>query len=80
MIIMTPTKKNEFKSRVKATLSGMYNRTMHEDLYRIMDGLDDEALPNLVNLVGKIDKMCREVYRLTQENKRLKEKTQRIWR
>lgn len=74
------TRANEMRDRIRITLSSMYNRTMHEDIYRIMDALGDDDLPSLANLVGKIDKMCRADYGLKQENKRLKEKTQRMWK
>ena len=77
---MTPEKKSEYTSRIKCILSSMYNRTMHEDIYRIMDNISDDALPNLVNLVGKIDKLCKRDFGLSQENKRLTEKVQRMWR
>lgn len=76
----TMTRANEMRDHIRITLSSMYNRTMHEDIYRIMDALGDDALPSLANLVGKIDKMCRADYGLKQENKRLKEKTQRMWK
>lgn len=75
---MTPEKKSEYKSRINSTLAIMYNKTMHEDIRRIMDSIDDDALSSLVNLVGKIYKLCDNERRLRKDNCELTEKIKRM--
>ena len=79
-----PDKKVEYTDRIRVTLSSMHNKTMHEEIYRIMDSLDasgdEEGLACLLNLTGKIFKMCNANYGLQKQNENLKRKTDRIWR
>lgn len=64
---------------IRSVLSQMKNRSMHEDIYRIMDALKGKPeMANLANLVGKIDKMCRKNYGLTQQVANLKEKDEKL--
>ena len=77
-------RKTEYTDRIRVTLSSMHNKSMHEEIYRIMDSLDasgdEEALACLLNLTGKIFKMCNANYGLKKQNENLKRKTDRIWR
>lgn len=74
-------KKVEYTDRIRVTLSSMHNKSMHEEIYRIMDSLDDEeALACLLNLTGKIFKLCNANYGLQKQVENLKRKTDRIWR
>lgn len=79
-----PDKKVEYTDRIRVTLSSMHNKTMHEEIYRIMDSLDasgdEEALACLLNLTGKIFKLCNANYGLQKQVENLKRKTDRIWR
>lgn len=77
-------RKTEYTDRIRVTLSSMHNKTMHEEIYRIMDSLDasgdEEALACLLNLTGKIFKLCNANYGLQKQVENLKRKTDRIWR
>ncbi len=77
-------RKTEYTDRIRVTLSSMHNKSMHEEIYRIMDSLDasgdEEALVCLLNLTGKIFKMCNANYGLQKQVENLKRKTDRIWR
>lgn len=79
-----PDKKVEYTDRIRVTLSSMHNKSMHEEIYRIMDSLDasgdEEALACLLNLTGKIFKLCNANYGLQKQVENLKRKTDRIWR
>ena len=79
-----PDRKTEYTDRIRVTLSAMHNKSMHEEIYRIMDSLessgDVEALACLLNLTGKIYKMCNANYGLSKQVENLKRKTDRIWR
>ena len=53
----------DYTDGIRSKLSQMKDRSMHEDIYRIMDALKGKPeMANLANLVGKIDKMCRKNY------------------
>lgn len=75
-----PDRKKEYTDRVKVVMASMHDKSTHEDIYRIMDALGEEAMPSLVNLTQKIDKMAKRIYGLQKQNENLKAKTQRIWR
>lgn len=79
-----PDKKVEYTDRIRVTLSSMHNKSMHEEIYRIMDSLeasgDEESLACLLNLTGKIFKLCNANYGLNKQVENLRRKTDRIWR
>ncbi len=79
-----PDRKTEYTDRIRVTLSTMHNRSMHEEIYRIMDALvasdDVEALACLMNLTGKIFKMCNANFGLKRQVEELRRKTDRMWR
>lgn len=71
-----------YADHIRLKLSEMHNKTMHEEIYRILDSLEKNDEPSVVyldNLVGKIDKLCRENYGLRSQNRNLKYKTDRIF-
>lgn len=76
------TKKDEYISHIRQTLTEMHDKSTHEDIYRIMDAIanNEPALACLDNLVGKVNRLSKDNFGLRSTNAHLKEKTQRMWR
>ena len=74
-----PDRKKEYTDTIRSILSGMHDKNTHEDLYRIMDNLGDEALPSMLNLVNKIDKLNKKIYGMSKQIENLQRKTDRYY-
>lgn len=74
-----PDRKKEYTDTIRSTLSAMADKTTHEDLYRIMDSISDDALPSLLNLVRKIDKLNKRIYGMNAKIENLQRKTDRYY-
>ena len=74
-----PDRKKEYTDTIRSILSGMHDKSTHEDLYRIMDNLGDEALPSMLNLVNKIDKLNKKIYGMSKQIENLQRKTDRYY-
>lgn len=76
---IVPDRKNEYTNSIRTVLSNMHDKSTHEDLYRIMDNIGDEALPSMLNLVNKIDKLNKKIYGMSKQIENLRRKTDRIY-
>lgn len=74
-----PNREIEYTNSIRTVLSKMHDKSTHEDLYKIMDSISDEALPSMLNLVNKIDKLNKKVYGMSKQIENLRRKTDRIY-
>lgn len=67
----------KYTDYIRRTLSQLPDKTAHEDLFRIMDGLSDDNMVYLASLVGKWANKCAECHNLRKKVKYLQERIDR---